>query len=70
MRSDQISEGFGKVGTNGPKLTEPGERIKRLERELQEYIRVESLLVECRVVTRDRLEQAHGLIRDLMDMQS
>lgn len=69
MRPDQISEGFGKVGTNGPKLTEPGERIKRLERELQEYVRVEHILVECGVVSRDRLEQAHSMVRDLMELR-
>lgn len=44
-------------------------RIKALERELHEYIRVEAVLVECGVVSKDRLQQCHDMVHDLTELQ-
>ena len=41
--------------------------IKRLEKELDEYIKVEECLVAAGLINEDKIKQAHELVQSLSD---
>ena len=41
------------------------QRIAQLERELREYIRAEDVMVAAGIVTKEKIEQAHEIVRGL-----
>ena len=40
------------------------ERIKRLEKELREYIRAEEVMIAAQIVSKSKVEQAHNIVRE------
>jgi chemotaxis regulatin CheY-phosphate phosphatase CheZ len=45
-------------------VTQLKQRIGQLTRELHEYIRAEEVLIAAGIVTKEKVEQAHDIVRD------
>jgi hypothetical protein len=45
-------------------VTQLKQRVEKLTREVREYIRAEEVLIAAGIVTKEKVEQAHDIVRD------
>ena len=56
-----------KAEDDAQKIRQLEEQIKRRDTELREYIRAEEVMIAAGIVSKQKVEQAHDIVRGLTD---
>ena len=60
-----LVENMTRAEKDAQTIRQRDEQIQRLQKELQEYIRVQEVLIAARVVGEERFRQAHELVQTI-----
>jgi hypothetical protein len=65
-KRDVVTE-MTKAETDAQTIRQRDEQIKRLTREVREYIRAEQVMIAAGIVSKEKVDQAHEIVRGLTD---
>lgn len=63
--ADSIVEGMTRSEELAKQIRDKDDHIKRLQTEVREYIRAEEVMIAAGLISKEKVEQAHEIVRDL-----
>jgi hypothetical protein len=60
---DKIAQEMTKAEQDAQNIRQRDEQIKRLQKELHEYIKAEDVLIAAGLIAKAKVEQAHDIVR-------